>query len=106
MDLTGELASSVQDGLLSASEQASSEGARVLILNFSHLVYKNSSRIKSVVALLARCKAAEQRLFAVGLNDIFRGGAAVALERAPRVQNVALVTSKNRRRSTIFLLGN
>ena len=54
IDLAGELTSSVQDGLLNASEQASSEGARVLILNFSHLVYKNSSGIKSVVALLAR----------------------------------------------------
>ena len=72
IDLAGELTSSVQDGLLSASEQASSEGARVLVLNFSHLVYKNSSGIKSVVALLARCKAAGQRLFAVGLNEGYR----------------------------------
>jgi anti-anti-sigma factor len=72
IDLAGELTSSVQDGLLSASEQASSEGARVLVLNFSHLVYKNSSGIKSVVALLARCKAAGQRLFAVGLNAGYR----------------------------------
>jgi anti-anti-sigma factor len=72
IDLAGELTSSVQDGLLSVSEQASSEGARVLILNFSHLVYKNSSGIKSVVALLARCKAAGQRLFVVGLNEGYR----------------------------------
>ena len=72
IDLAGELTSSVQDGLLKASEQASSEGARVLVLNFSHLVYKNSSGIKSVVALLARCKAAGQRLFAVGLNAGYR----------------------------------
>ena len=72
IDLAGELTSSVQDGLLKASEQASSEGARVLVLNFSHLVYKNSSGIKSVVALLARCKAAGQRLFAVELNAGYR----------------------------------
>jgi len=72
IDLAGELTSSVQDGLLNASEQASSEGARVLVLNFSQLVYKNSSGIKSVVALLARCKAAGQRLFAVGLNAGYR----------------------------------
>ncbi len=68
IDLAGELTSSVQDALLNASEQASSNGARVLVLNFSRLVYKNSSGIKSVVALLARCKAARQRLFVVGLN--------------------------------------
>ncbi|MBV9297645.1 MAG: STAS domain-containing protein [Verrucomicrobia bacterium] len=72
IDLAGELTSSVQDGLLSASEQASSDGARVIILNFSHLVYKNSSGIKSLVVLLARCKAADQRLFAVGLNEDYR----------------------------------
>ena len=72
IDLAGELTSSVQDGLLSASEQASSEDARVLVLNFSHLVYKNSSGINSVVALLARCRAAGQRLFAVGLNAGYR----------------------------------
>jgi hypothetical protein len=43
-----------------------------LVLNFSQLVYKNSSGIKAVVALLARCKAARQRLFAVGLNAGYR----------------------------------
>jgi anti-anti-sigma factor len=72
IDLAGELTSSVQDGLVKASEQASSDGARVLVLNFSHLVYKNSSGIKSVVALLARCKAARQHLFAVGLNVAYQ----------------------------------
>ena len=68
IDLAGELTSSVQDALLSASEQASNDGARVLVLNFSHLVYKNSSGLKSIVALHSRCKAAKQHLFAVGLN--------------------------------------
>jgi hypothetical protein len=41
----------------------------VLILNFSQLAYKDSRGIKSLVALLARCNAAGQRLFAVGLNQ-------------------------------------
>ena len=41
----------------------------MLILNFSHLAYKDSRGIKSLVALLARCNAAGQRLFAVGLNQ-------------------------------------
>jgi anti-anti-sigma regulatory factor len=72
IDLAGELTSSVQDGLLGASEQASSDGARVLVLNFSQLVYKNSSGIKSLAALHARCKAAGQRLFAVGLSVGYR----------------------------------
>jgi anti-anti-sigma regulatory factor len=38
----------------------------VLILNFSHLEYKNSSGIKLLVALVTRANAAGQRLFAVG----------------------------------------
>jgi anti-anti-sigma factor len=68
IDLAGELTSSAQDALLKTSEKAGSDGARVLILNFSQLAYKNSSGIKSLVTLLARCNAAGQRLFAVGLN--------------------------------------
>jgi hypothetical protein len=39
-----------------------------VILNFRQVAYKNSSGIKSLVALLARCNAAGQRLFATGLN--------------------------------------
>src|SRR5271166_476524 len=68
IDLAGELTSSAQVALLKASQQASSDGVRVVILNFSHVAYKNSSGIKSLVALLARCNAAGQRLFAIGLN--------------------------------------
>jgi anti-anti-sigma factor len=68
IDLAGELTSSAQAALQTASQQASSDGVRVVILNFSQVAYKNSSGIKSLVALLARCNAAGQRLFATGLN--------------------------------------
>ena len=67
-DLAGELTSSAQAELLNASEKAGKKGARVLILNFSRLAYKNSSGIKSLVTLLTRCEEAGQRLFAVGLS--------------------------------------
>jgi anti-anti-sigma factor len=72
IDLAGELTSSVEATLLNAYEQASSDGARVLILNFSHLAYKNSSGIKALVALLMRSNAAGQRLFAAELNEDYR----------------------------------
>jgi anti-anti-sigma factor len=72
IDLAGELTSSVDAALLTAHEQASSAGARLVILNFSHLAYKNSSGIKSLVKLLTRSKAVGQRLFAVGLNTEYR----------------------------------
>src|SRR5260221_7710715 len=75
IDLAGELTSSVDAALLNAYQQASGD-ARVVILNFSHLAYKNSSGIKLLVKLLTRGNAAGQRLFAVGLNaeyqNIFR----------------------------------
>ena len=72
IDLAGELTSSVDAALLTAYEQASSDGARLVILNFSHLAYKNSSGIKLLVKLLTRSNAAGQRLFAVGLNTEYR----------------------------------
>src|SRR5271155_339175 len=72
IDLAGELTSSVEATLLSAYQQASSEGARVVILNFRQLAYKNSSGIKLLVALLTRSNAARQRLYAVELNVEYR----------------------------------
>ena len=61
IDLAGELTSSVEPALLSAYQQANSNGSRVVILNFKQLAYKNSSGITLLVALLARCNTAGQR---------------------------------------------
>jgi anti-anti-sigma factor len=72
IDLAGELTSSVEASVLSAYQQASSEGARVVILNFSQLAYKNSSGIKFLVTLLTHSQVAGQRLFAAGLNADYR----------------------------------
>jgi anti-anti-sigma factor len=68
IDLAGELTSSVEAALQSAYQQASSNGARVVILNFKQLAYKNSSGITLLVALLARCNSAGQRLFGAELS--------------------------------------
>jgi anti-anti-sigma factor len=72
IDLAGELTSSVEPALLNAYKQASSDGARVVILNFSQLAYKNSSGIKLLVTLLTRSKAAGQRLYAAELSVEYR----------------------------------
>ena len=72
IDIAGELTSSTDVGLLNAYQQASKDGARVVILNFSHLAYKNSSGVKLLVALLTRAKAAGQRLFAAEMNIDYR----------------------------------
>jgi anti-anti-sigma factor len=72
IDLAGELTSSVEAALLNAYQQVSSDGARVVILNFSQLAYKNSSGIKLLVKLLTRSNAVRQRLFAAELNVEYR----------------------------------
>jgi anti-anti-sigma factor len=72
IDLAGELTSSTDVELLNAYQRVSKDGARVVILNFSHLAYKNSSGVKLLVALLTRAKAAGQRLFAAEMNVDYR----------------------------------
>jgi anti-anti-sigma factor len=72
IDLAGELTSSTDVKLLNAYQKVSNNGARVVILNFSHLAYKNSSGVKLLVALLTRAKAAGQHLFAAEMNVDYR----------------------------------
>ena len=72
IDLAGELTSSTDAELLNAYQQVSKDGARVIILNFSQLAYKNSSGVKLIVTLLTRAKAAGQRLFAAEMNIDYR----------------------------------
>jgi len=72
IDLAGELTSSAETALLNAYQQASSNGARLVILNFRQLEYKNSSGITLLVALLARCNSAVQHLSAVELSAEYR----------------------------------
>src|SRR5215469_911230 len=70
--LAGELKSSVEPGLLNAYQEASSKGARVVILNFRQLAYKNSSGIKLLVTLLARANATGQRVFAAEMGEEYK----------------------------------
>jgi len=72
IDLAGELTSSTDAELLNAYQQVSKDGARVVILNFNHLAYKNSSGVNALVALLTRAKAAGQLLFAAEMNAGYR----------------------------------
>jgi anti-anti-sigma factor len=72
IDLAGELTSAAEGAVMSAYEQASGKYARVLILNFSQLTYKNSSGAKLLVSLLARGNAAGQRILATGLTEGYR----------------------------------
>ena len=72
IDLAGELTSAAEGAMMSAYEKASGSQARVLILNFSQLTYKNSSGAKLLVGLLVRANAARQRMLATGLTEGYR----------------------------------
>ncbi|HYY27337.1 MAG TPA: STAS domain-containing protein [Chthoniobacterales bacterium] len=72
IDLAGELTSTAESAVLNAYQHASDNHARVLILNFSQLTYKNTSGAKLLVGLLARGNAAGQRIFATGLTEGYR----------------------------------
>jgi anti-anti-sigma factor len=72
LDLAGELTSSSDTALLNAYQKVSNDGARVVILNFSRLMYMNSSGAKVLVMLLTRVKVAGQRLFAAEMNIEYR----------------------------------
>jgi anti-sigma B factor antagonist len=69
VDIQGDVSGQAENKLMDAYTQASSGGARILILNFSELAYMNSSGIGLLVTLLIRAKRQGQQLLAYGLSD-------------------------------------
>ncbi|HUE76059.1 MAG TPA: STAS domain-containing protein [Chloroflexota bacterium] len=72
IDIQGEVTAAAENALMDAYTQSSTNGARVIILNFSGLEYMNSSGIGLLVTLLIRMKRQNQRLFAIGLNEHYQ----------------------------------
>jgi len=72
IDVQGEISSFAENALMDAYTQATSAGAKAIILNFAHLEYMNSSGIGLLVTLLIRANRQKQRLMAVGLSDHYR----------------------------------
>jgi anti-sigma B factor antagonist len=69
IDIEGDVNSAAESALMNAYAEASSGGARTLILNFGKLEYMNSSGIGLLVTLLVRANRAGQKLMAIGLSD-------------------------------------
>lgn len=69
IDLTGEVTGQAEDALMAAYSEASQNGVRTIILNFSGLDYMNSSGIGLLVTLLIRIQRQKQRLRAFGLTE-------------------------------------
>lgn len=72
IDIKGEITSSAEEALMAAYAEATSTGAKTVILNFANLDYMNSSGIGLLVTLLIRANRQKQRLMACGLTDHYR----------------------------------
>lgn len=72
VDIQGGVTSLAENVLMDAYTQASTGGARAIILNFTGLEYMNSSGIGLLVTLLIRANRQGHRLLAIGLNEHYR----------------------------------
>jgi anti-sigma B factor antagonist len=72
IDIQGEINAFAENVLMDAYTQASSNGARNILLNFNELSYMNSSGIGLLVTLLIRVNRQKQRLLAFGLSEHYR----------------------------------
>jgi anti-sigma B factor antagonist len=69
IDVQGEITSFAENVLMDAYTQATSGGAKTIILNFEGLEYMNSGGIGLLVTVLIRANRQEQILLAYGLTD-------------------------------------
>jgi anti-sigma B factor antagonist len=72
LNIKGEINAFAEDSLMSAYNEATSNGAVNIILNFSELEYMNSSGIGLLVTMLIRVQRQKQNLLAYGLTDHYR----------------------------------
>lgn len=72
IDIQGEVTAFAEQVLNEAYGQASANGVRAVLLNFSGLEYMNSSGIGLLVTTLIRANRQGQKLLAYGLNDHYR----------------------------------
>lgn len=73
LEMTGELNSSASGVLAPAYDDAVQDGEPgTIVLDFTNVVYINSTGIALVVGVLARARAQSRTLIAVGLSDHYR----------------------------------
>ena len=68
IDISGDVTGFSENALMDAFSQASSGGAKTILINFSGLEYMNSSGIGLLVTLLIRAQRQKQTLMAYGLS--------------------------------------
>ena len=72
IDVQGEITSFAESVLMDAYTEATSSGAKVIILNFEGLEYMNSGGIGLLVTMLIRANRHEQTLSAFGLTEHYQ----------------------------------
>lgn len=72
IDITGDVNAAADEALSAAFEDASQDGVKVIVMNFSGLEYMNSSGIGVLVTLLIRAQRNKQKLRAYGLSDHYK----------------------------------
>lgn len=72
IDIRGEVTGAAETPLMNAYDQASHNGVRTIVLNFSNLQYMNSSGIGLLVTLLIRVNRQKQRMFSYGLSNHYQ----------------------------------
>ena len=70
--IAGDVTTACEGTLMSAHEQATDAGARLVVLDFSEMEYMNSGGIGMLVTLLVRGQRRQQQLAAVGLSEHYR----------------------------------
>jgi anti-sigma B factor antagonist len=72
IDIKGDVTAAAESALTDAYNEASTEGIRGIVLNFSDLDYMNSSGIGLLVTLLVRANRQRQKMAAFGLNEHYQ----------------------------------
>ena len=72
IEIQGDVTANGEGALMEAYNQASSNGAEFVLLNFSEMEYMNSSGIGLLVTILIRAQPQGQKLLAYGLKEHFR----------------------------------
>ena len=72
INIAGDVTAACEQVLMSAHEEATDAGAKLVVLDFSGMEYMNSGGIGMLVTLLVRGQRRQQRLSAVGLSEHYR----------------------------------
>lgn len=70
--ITGDVTAACEQALMTAHEEATDGGAKLIVLDFSGMDYMNSGGIGMLVTLLVRGQRRQQRLAAIGLTEHYQ----------------------------------